>query len=74
MRVAERLDTDVPLASWTRAMRARNLSRKTISAAIGCSSRLQPPPTLQKKRAVPDVFCDGDLYGPQPLSRRASAR
>jgi len=38
--VAERLDTDVLLASWTRAMRARNLSHKTISGYVESAGQL----------------------------------
>jgi hypothetical protein len=38
--VAERLDTDVQLASWTRAMRARNLSHKTISGYVESAGQL----------------------------------
>lgn len=38
--MAERLDTDVLLASWTRAMRARNLSHKTISGYVESAGQL----------------------------------
>lgn len=38
--MAERLDTDVLLASWKRSMRARNLSHKTISGYVESAEQL----------------------------------